>query len=143
MLAAAAAPAIVKADSLMKLWVPPQDLILETGLVFPKGVYHVAAFDTDGNYSKPVKWEPNELPDYEEGVFTPTIVGAGALSYEWAEGHYTRIGNDVRFSARLKFSGAKPLRTRPVNRVACVYGENYLDVIGHLPPDGKLKLEKL
>jgi hypothetical protein len=42
----------------------------------------------------------NTLDDYEEGTFTPTIVGtttAGTATYTRAEGVYTKIGNCVNY----------------------------------------------
>jgi hypothetical protein len=42
--------------------------------------------------------DANTLDDYEEGTWTPTIVGsttAGTASYTTAQGYYTKIGNRV------------------------------------------------
>ena len=42
--------------------------------------------------------DANTLDDYEEGTWTPTIVGsttAGTASYSTAQGYYTKIGNRV------------------------------------------------
>jgi hypothetical protein len=49
----------------------------------------------------------NALDDYEEGVFTPTIVGqstAGVGTYSIQAGAYTKIGNRVVFQLRLVWS---------------------------------------
>jgi len=49
----------------------------------------------------------NELDDYEEGTFTPTIVGttaAGTGTYSVQVGRYTKIGNTVRFQIYLTWS---------------------------------------
>lgn len=46
----------------------------------------------------------NALDDYEEGTFTPTIVGstaAGAGTYTKAVGRYTKVGNVVHFDLYL------------------------------------------
>ena len=56
----------------------------------------------------------NALSDYEEGTWTPRIVGSSSesgQSYQRQTGHYTKIGNKVfcrfilNFSARGSFSG--------------------------------------
>ena len=56
----------------------------------------------------------NALDDYEEGTWTPRIVGSSSesgQSYQRQTGHYTKIGNQVfcrfilNFSARGTFSG--------------------------------------
>jgi hypothetical protein len=56
----------------------------------------------------------NALNDYEEGTWTPRIVGSSSesgQSYQRQEGYYTKIGNKVfcrfilNFSARGSFSG--------------------------------------
>jgi hypothetical protein len=46
----------------------------------------------------------NALDDYEEGTFTPTIIGtdtAGTGTYSAQDGRYTKIGNVVHFQARV------------------------------------------
>ena len=46
----------------------------------------------------------NELTDYEEGTFTPTLVdSAGDLSpnYTFQAGQYTKVGNKVTFALRI------------------------------------------
>jgi hypothetical protein len=50
---------------------------------------------------------PNTLDDYEEGTFTPTIIGtttAGVGTYTTQEGQYTKIGNCVSFALTLNWS---------------------------------------
>lgn len=45
--------------------------------------------------------DANTLDDYEEGTFSPTIIGfttAGTVTYVRREGYYTKIGNRVLFS---------------------------------------------
>jgi hypothetical protein len=52
--------------------------------------------------------DANTLDDYEEGTFTPTVVGtttAGTASYAAQLGRYTKIGNMVYFNIYLSFSG--------------------------------------
>jgi len=49
----------------------------------------------------------NTLDDYEEGTFSPTIVGgttAGTASYSSQVGKYTKIGNVVYFDISLYWS---------------------------------------
>lgn len=49
----------------------------------------------------------NSFDDYEEGTFTPTIIGlstAGAGTYSFQDGKYTKVGNRVLFSARCTWS---------------------------------------
>ena len=49
----------------------------------------------------------NALDDYEEGTFTPTIVGttlAGAGTYTAQVGRYTKVGNLVRFQVFITWS---------------------------------------
>lgn len=51
--------------------------------------------------------DPNTLDDYEEGTFTPTIIGtttAGTGTYDIQIGRYTKIGNRVYFNLRLLWS---------------------------------------
>lgn len=45
--------------------------------------------------------DANTLDDYEEGTFTPTVIGfssAGTASYSSASGKYTKVGNVVYFT---------------------------------------------
>ena len=49
----------------------------------------------------------NYLDDYEEGTFTPTLIGtttAGTASYSHQNGKYTKIGNVVHFTIYLSYS---------------------------------------
>jgi hypothetical protein len=49
----------------------------------------------------------NALDDYEEGTFTPTIVGsttAGTGTYITQAGRYTKIGNCVRIEINMNWS---------------------------------------
>ena len=65
-------------------------LQLSSGITFP--ATQVAATDA------------NTLDDYEEGTFTPTIVGttaAGTGTYTTQVGRYTKIGNRVYFTAYI------------------------------------------
>lgn len=51
--------------------------------------------------------DPNTLDDYEEGTFTPVIVGtgtAGAGTYSVQDGKYTKIGRVVHFEGRVAWS---------------------------------------
>ena len=51
--------------------------------------------------------DPNTLDDYEEGTFTPTIVGTGTPgtgTYTNQVGRYTKIGNRVYFQVNIGWS---------------------------------------
>lgn len=51
--------------------------------------------------------DANTLDDYEEGTFTPTIIGstsAGTATYTGQTGAYTKIGNSVNFWLKLLYS---------------------------------------
>jgi hypothetical protein len=51
--------------------------------------------------------DANTLDDYEEGTFTPSIVGgttAGTASYTVAQGYYTKIGNRVFLQCYINWS---------------------------------------
>ena len=68
-------------------------LQLKSGITFP--ATQVAATDV------------NTLDDYEEGTFTPTIIGetaAGVGVYSRQDGIYTKIGNRVFFSIFIAWS---------------------------------------
>jgi hypothetical protein len=52
--------------------------------------------------------DANTLDDYEEGTFSPTVIGtstAGTASYGGQVGRYTKVGNRVLFSVELLWSG--------------------------------------
>jgi hypothetical protein len=52
--------------------------------------------------------DANTLDDYEEGTFTPTVVGvttAGTATYSFQLGSYTKIGNLVYVNIYLAYSG--------------------------------------
>lgn len=68
-------------------------LQLSSGITFP--ATQVAATDA------------NTLDDYEEGTFTPTIIGtttAGTGTYSSQVGRYTKIGNRVYFTAFVNWT---------------------------------------
>lgn len=49
----------------------------------------------------------NALDDYEEGTFTPTIIGtttAGSGTYTLNAGHYTKVGNRVMYNIWLQWT---------------------------------------
>ena len=51
--------------------------------------------------------DANTLDDYEEGTFTPTIIGgttAGTATYTQQTGQYTKIGNRVLISIRIGYN---------------------------------------
>jgi len=50
----------------------------------------------------------NTLDDYEEGTWTPTVIGstsAGTATYSLQSGSYTKIGNTVNFWLKLTWTG--------------------------------------
>ena len=52
--------------------------------------------------------DANTLDDYEEGTFSPTVIGtstAGTASYAVQVGRYTKIGNRVTFNIYMEYSG--------------------------------------
>lgn len=52
--------------------------------------------------------DPNQLDDYEEGTFTPTIAGSttvGTATYSTQSARYTKIGSKVYFSIALTWTG--------------------------------------
>jgi hypothetical protein len=52
--------------------------------------------------------DANTLDDYEEGTFTPTVIGtltAGTASYSTQQGRYTKIGNRVLISIFINYTG--------------------------------------
>jgi len=63
----------------------------------------------------------NLLDDYEEGTWTPTIVGsttAGAFTYNIQEGKYTKVGNSVSVNCAIYVTATA---TSPVGNVN-IYG---------------------
>ena len=68
-------------------------LQLSSGITFPAA--QVASAD------------PNTLDDYEEGTFTPTVIGsttAGTATYAAQNGRYTKIGRLVQFELDIAWS---------------------------------------
>jgi hypothetical protein len=53
--------------------------------------------------------DANTLDDYEEGTFTPTVLGistAGTTTYTTQNGHYTKIGRVVTVAFKVSYSAA-------------------------------------
>ncbi len=77
---ALAAPAVVRADSLMKLWVPPAPKLIASMEDVQNGL----------------------LDDYEEGYWTPTVnwsdTRVGRIKFEHVQGRYVKIGKKVFLS---------------------------------------------
>lgn len=51
--------------------------------------------------------DPNTLDDYEEGTFTPVIIGTvteGTGTYSYQLGRYTKIGNRVYFNIYIQWN---------------------------------------
>lgn len=66
-----------------------------------KGIDFSANTHAAGMTSELLTW-------YEEGTFTPTVLGTsvfGTATYSYQVGKYTRIGNEVFFSASLAWTG--------------------------------------
>jgi hypothetical protein len=60
----------------------------------------------------------NNLDDYEEGTFTPTVAGtttAGTASYTTQLGRYTKIGNMVYFNVYLIYSSGNGTGSLKIN----------------------------
>ena len=78
----------------------------------------------------------NALDDYEEGTFTPTIIGtttAGTGTYSSQVGRYTKIGNRVYFSVAITWSahtgtGNMKISGLPFTSVNTASGFNFLAV---------------
>ena len=84
-----------------------QHVVIGTGADVTGG----AKFQTPDGITFPVtqvsSTNANTLDDYEEGTFTPTIIGAttaGAGTYSNQIGHYTKIGNKVHVQIYLNWS---------------------------------------
>ena len=85
-----------------------------TSLQFGSGNTERIRIDSDGLKFNGDTAAANALDDYEEGTWTPRIVGSSSesgQSYQRQTGHYTKIGNQVfcrfilNFSSRGTFSG--------------------------------------
>lgn len=78
-----------------------------TGIAFPsgKGIDFSATSGTG----------TSELfDDYEEGTFTPAFKLVSAPTYSEQTGHYTKIGRQVYFYAKITFSGLSNSDTSPM-----------------------------
>lgn len=76
-------------------------VVLRNGVMNLQGVKFPAVQNPSTN--------PNTLDDYEEGTWTPVVKGSGtAGTYELAtaDGKYTKIGNAVAVSCRIKAAAA-------------------------------------
>ena len=58
--------------------------------------------------------EANALDDYEEGTWTPAFKLVSAPTYSEQTGHYTKIGRQVYFYAKITFSGLSNSDTSPM-----------------------------
>ncbi len=70
---------------------------LQVGVMNLQGVKFPATQNPSSN--------PNTLDDYEEGTWTPVVKGsstAGTYELALAEGKYTKVGNTVAISCRIK-----------------------------------------
>ena len=89
-------------------------LNINAGLPFPATAVAVA--------------DSNTLDDYEEGTFTPTLLGAsGEASYSGTPGgHYTKIGRMVYCAVALGISGMNTLSgTLRIGGLPFTVGDNY------------------
>lgn len=76
-------------------------VVLRNGVMTLQGVKFPAVQNPSTN--------PNTLDDYEEGTWTPVVTGNGtAGTYELAvaDGKYTKVGNTVAISCRIKAAAA-------------------------------------
>lgn len=89
--------------------------------------------------------DANTLDDYEEGTFTPTVVGnttAGTATYSAQTGKYTKVGRLVTFNLRVTYTGGTgagflriaglPFATGDVANYS-VYAENISLTAGNYP----------
>ena len=53
----------------------------------------------------------NALDDYEEGTWTPAVIGGGAISLTSTNRKYTKIGNSVTITADINFDNAGDANT--------------------------------
>ena len=75
-------------------------------LAFPAG--KGIDFSATTSYSGTVSTSSEVLDDYEEGTYMPTVGGSasfGTRTYGQQTGVYTKIGNMVRFSGSIQYSG--------------------------------------
>ncbi len=87
-----------------------------------KGIDFSATSNGSGTTSSEI------LNDYEEGTFTPVIVGgssAGTATYTDQNGKYTKIGNVVYFRADVIWSGHTGLGTLKITGLPFTTSQNY------------------
>ncbi len=72
------------------------NIVIGTG---GKGILFSGNLDNPGSSTELLSW-------YDEGTWTPTVVGFGSPTYTVQNGKYTRIGNIVHINGKLSFSGA-------------------------------------
>ena len=73
----------------------------------------------------------NALDDYEEGTWTPVIVGrttAGAATYTIQTGRYTKIGNVVHIECRLGWSAHTGTGTTQINGLPFTNNDHYANL---------------
>jgi hypothetical protein len=78
----------------------------------------------------------NALDDYEEGTFTPTIVGgttAGSATYSSQNGVYRKIGSLVHFSVSLTWTGGTGTGTLQISGLPFNVNTSYLPVFSVFP----------
>ena len=101
-------------------WAPSAQLSVSTNhpLVFKTNNTEVARLTTAGVLdlnqgqikfpaTQVASADANTLDDYEEGTWTPTVVGTtGTATYTTREGHYTKIGRQVTVTFFISFQKA-------------------------------------
>lgn len=58
--------------------------------------------------------DPNTLDDYEEGSWTPTVSGAGSVTYSGQYGIYTKVGNMVFVTGKINVASST-LNANPIS----------------------------
>ncbi len=80
--------------------------------------------------------DANSLDDYEEGTFTPTIVGgttAGSATYSSQNGVYRKIGSLVHFSISLAWTGGTGTGSLQISGLPFNVNTSYLPVFSVFP----------
>ena len=80
--------------------------------------------------------DPNTLDDYEEGTWTPTIIGsstAGTATYTTRVSDYVKIGKQVTFNTYIDWSAGTGTGSLQVAGLPFTVGSNYYSVcIGYI-----------
>ena len=90
MLAAASAPAIVKADSLMKIWVPPEKKIV--------------TLPSSGTFETVCSWTPEEMPNYYASVIGEMVIDSKGKIYFFKQGEFILYDELENYEVRNEFA---------------------------------------